>query len=1107
MRSDAVSEEDIRVAKRNKGPASDEGETEEEVEDENDDGDLRMSQLHTPQEKGSAVRSVISREADVGILEKITLVNFMCHKRFDIQFGPNVNFILGKNGSGKSAIMNAVVVALGGKATATQRGTSLKQFVQSGASHAEVIIHLRNRGQDAYRHDVYGDTIVVERHIRSDGTGTYKLKSGGNSGTVVSTKKDELQHMLDHLNIQIDNPVSLLSQETSRNFLHSSNPHNKYKLFMKATQLEKINQDYEAIIENLEEMKRGIERKKHFLPQVEQDAKQLEERLQEFQALEGLEKKLLDLKKELQWSVVAQLEQSIEPYKADTEKEKQRLARNQAKFDQTKTLLAGFDAQSLDLNQKLESAFQKASAVNMKREPLSSELREKQKKVRDAEHELRSLDRQLVDKNREMKALENKRDESIALSQRDIKGERLQKTQQLEENRAKLKQLEDVIKTVENDRNQFEKASEKTSSEVTNNEEKVQQLVDDTVKCEEEVRRLRSSQKDRLEAFGHWMPRLVSLIQQNQSHFRKLPKGPIGALIKLKDYRWTTAIEQVIGYRNLMSFICDNHDDEATLKRLINENTRDVRGPRPDIIVARFTGRAYDVSQSMARCSYPTVLQMLEVPDPDIQNCLIDLCSVEETLLIESAQDARREMNRKIAKQAYTLEGDFVQYMRFYSKPRDRYGTRSILRADVDGAIQDETMKLNGLKEELSTLRQNVTVMKENLNTTRRHASQAKARLVQLQKDRSRCTALVNDLQAALEEDNTQEDIATYDGEIDECRKVIAELVEQKQDKERHLKEAEGNLRQCQTEIQAHESSVEEIATEIEELRAKVVEIEQQQSKVQGVAQQYERRIAEINSGLADLENKVTELTAKIKVAVEKAEEACEKIVTKRDPKSIEREMEKLKQKVKEKGPGLAEKHDVQQKYIEVTNRLKDLANEIAGFKRAHKAMIDGYKKRKEKYICIRDLTAHRAKLCFQQLLSRRGYEGKLKINFENETLLIPVQVDNTEKASVTKNTLSLSGGERSFTTVCFIMSLWDAMEAPFRILDEFDVFMDMLNRKIAMTSMLKYAEEQPQRQFIFLTPQDMSDLGSSRQNVRIMRLHEPDRSQTTLDEAMEDTT
>lgn len=46
----------------------------------------------------------------------------------------------------------------------------------------------------------------------------------------MSEKREELIHMLDQMNIQVENPVAILNQDTSRNFLHSKSPQDKYKV-------------------------------------------------------------------------------------------------------------------------------------------------------------------------------------------------------------------------------------------------------------------------------------------------------------------------------------------------------------------------------------------------------------------------------------------------------------------------------------------------------------------------------------------------------------------------------------------------------------------------------------------------------------------------------------------------------------------------------------------------------------------------------------------------------------------------------------------------------------------------------------------------------------
>ena len=81
----------------------------------------------------------------------MTLYNFMCHPHVKVPLGARLNFIIGHNGSGKSAILTAITLCLGLKASATQRGRNLAALIRSGQEHCEITVRLRNRGPDAFR--------------------------------------------------------------------------------------------------------------------------------------------------------------------------------------------------------------------------------------------------------------------------------------------------------------------------------------------------------------------------------------------------------------------------------------------------------------------------------------------------------------------------------------------------------------------------------------------------------------------------------------------------------------------------------------------------------------------------------------------------------------------------------------------------------------------------------------------------------------------------------------------------------------------------------------------------------------------------------------------
>lgn len=91
------------------------------------------------------------------------------------------------------------------------------ELIRLGQNIAKIEIVLSNSGPDAYEPHLFGNKIVVVRTITKTSS-TYSIKNG-RTGAVVYRRSQELLQILLYHNIQVDNPVFVLNQDCSREFL------------------------------------------------------------------------------------------------------------------------------------------------------------------------------------------------------------------------------------------------------------------------------------------------------------------------------------------------------------------------------------------------------------------------------------------------------------------------------------------------------------------------------------------------------------------------------------------------------------------------------------------------------------------------------------------------------------------------------------------------------------------------------------------------------------------------------------------------------------------------------------------------------------------------
>jgi len=264
----------------------------------------------------STIRRAINkpgRPPEAGVIDRIYAENFMCHQKMSIDLNRQVNFIHGQNGSGKSAILHAIQICLGAGARRTHRARNLKNLIKDGEDRSKIRITLLNGGEDGYRQDVYGNKITIERTITT-GSGYNGYKLLDENGAEKSRSKKDLDEMLDRLNVQVDNPVSVLDQEESKKFL-CGKAEDKYAFFMKATELERIDRNFANTLATAEEMNSALENLEQALKQQAGDTKALKKKYEEHQQLDKLQNKVRIQQVKLSWAQYQETEEQYQEVK------------------------------------------------------------------------------------------------------------------------------------------------------------------------------------------------------------------------------------------------------------------------------------------------------------------------------------------------------------------------------------------------------------------------------------------------------------------------------------------------------------------------------------------------------------------------------------------------------------------------------------------------------------------------------------------------------------------------------------------------------------------------------------------------------------------------
>ncbi|KAJ3397268.1 Structural maintenance of chromosomes protein 6, partial [Chytriomyces hyalinus] len=646
---------------------------------------------------------------------------------------------------------------------------------------------------------------------------------------------------------------------------------------------------------------------------------------------------------------------------------------------------------------------------------------------------------------------------------------------------------------------------------------------------------LRMSEKDRILAFRPQTRNVFYAISQMQ--WNETPIGPLGLYLNLTDNTYQLPIEVLLG-KYLHAFIVSNREDEVNLKSIMTrENCKDMVIRRDavdlDFESAAFISKLPCYSHNNSQESRgPLKTMFTELRNPSTipmdsakrrtQNLvlqqLVIFCKIEKRCLVAT----KHEGDRLLSSNEFVLPPG----VEIHTKDNAIIGGRG-------GGLQTRAgaERLQGTPVLATDVRREIRNQEEAASEVRREIRRQKAALDELEesiselsgskdsftKQERRHNRQVDELSLEIEslEDNLKENESGSVGIYEEQKKklnddlhIYSAQLETLQNLKADQKE---KLQDCRNEIAAENKCKSQIEREIsdhtEQLKEMQAEVKDLSADLAG-----RRAVCEAHHDrFVALQEQVSALKIALDADTIKAQQLVPRITVDETVAHLTtaiRTMETRLNEIRKMFVALIVVGEGDEEVVKATVKRKKALYDIAvGEKRINEKIIDALKaawnQRQREFIEMRTRITTKACHSFTMLMHTRGFKGKLVINHDavpNPSLTLSVgALDLTSNDFRNQDPSTISGGEKSLSTVCFLLSLWESAESPFRALDEFDVFMDSVNRTLTLKNIIEHSRTSACRQYIFISPQDTSTKGFEGLDILVQKMRDPVRNQQTL--------